>query len=38
MIKSIRTRFRAYQLGSEGFSSSYFTGDRLTLIQLGKHV
>ena len=31
MLKAIRTRFRAYQLGNAGSSFSYFAGDHFTL-------
>lgn len=33
MLKQIPTRFRAYQLGTEGSSFSYFSGNRFTLIE-----
>jgi len=32
-IKTLRTRFRAYQLGSEGSSFSYYDGSAITLIE-----
>lgn len=32
-FKSIRTRFRAYQLGQAGSSFSYFAGDHFTLVE-----
>jgi competence protein ComEC len=33
MMKSIITRFRAFQLGSPGSSFSYFSGDHFTVIE-----
>lgn len=35
-VRSIKTRFRAYQLGSAGSSFSYFSGDEFVLIE-GRH-
>lgn len=33
LVKPVRTRFRAYQLGEAGSSFSYFAGDHFTLLE-----